>query len=115
MSASVPQFTRRQSGWRAELVADDGCTRRAALKGVAGILALATTAAILALEQPSAQTQRVASPARELRPVTSFAEITNLRARSMALFEEMSQVLRHPRCMNCHPAGKHPTQNGAIR
>src|SRR5947207_7129593 len=111
MSASVPPFTRRQSCWRAELVGDDGCTRRAALKGVAGILALAATAAILALEQPSAQTQRAASPARELRPVTSFAGITNQRARSIALFEEMSKVLRHPRCMNCHPADDHPTQN----
>jgi len=96
-------------------VGDDGCTRRAALKGVAGMLALAATAAILALEQPSAQTQRAASPARELRPVTSFAGITNQRARSIALFEEMSKVLRHPRCMNCHPAGDHPTQTDAMR
>ncbi len=94
---------------------DDGSTRRAALKGIGGIVALAATAAILALEQPSAQTQRVSSPARELRPVTSFAGITNQRARSIALFEEMSKVLRHPRCMNCHPAGDHPTQTDAMR
>src|SRR5947207_15936014 len=115
MSASVPPFTRRQSCWRAELVGDDGCTRRAALKGVAGILALAATAAILALEQPSAQTQRAASPARELRPVTIFAGITDQRALSIALLEEMSKRWRHPPCVNFHTAGDHPTDTEAIR
>lgn len=29
---------------------------------------------------------------------------------SAALFLEMTRVLRHPRCLNCHPAGEHPTQ-----
>jgi hypothetical protein len=96
-------------------VGDNGPTRRAALKGVAGIGALVATTIMLAMEQPSAQTQRASSPASELRPVASFAGITNRRARSIALFEEMSKVLRHPRCMNCHPASDRPTQTDAMR
>ena len=94
---------------------DNGPTRRAALKGVAGIGGLVATAVILAMDQPSAQTQRASSPARELRPAASFAGITNRRARSIALFEGMSKVLRHPRCMNCHPASDRPTQTDAMR
>ena len=94
---------------------DNGPTRRAALKGVAGIGALVATTTMLAMEQPPAQTQRASSPARELRPAASFAGITNRRARSIALFEEMSKVLRHPRCMNCHPASDRPTQTDAMR
>src|SRR5260370_4294101 len=115
MSASVPPFTRRQSCWRAELVGDNGPTRRTGLKSVAGIGGLGATAVILAMDQRSAQTQRASSPARELRPAASFAGITNRRARSIALFEEMSKVLRHPRCMNCHPASDRPTQTDAMR
>ena len=60
---------------------DDGPARHAALKAVAGIGALVATAAILAMEQPSAQTQRASSPASELRPAASFAGIA--RARSL--------------------------------
>jgi hypothetical protein len=77
-------------------VGDEGPTRRTALKGVAGIGALLATAMVLAMEQPSAQTQRASSPARELRPVASFAGITNQRARSIALFEEMSKCCAIP-------------------
>lgn len=32
------------------------------------------------------------------------------RDQSVALFKEAAQVFRHPRCMNCHPAGDQPTQ-----
>jgi hypothetical protein len=96
-------------------VGDNGPTRRTALKSVAGIGALVATTIMLAMEQPSAQTQRALTPARELRPAASFAGITNRRARSIALFEEMSKVLRHPRCMNCHPASDRPTQTDAMR
>jgi len=115
MSASVPPFTMRQDCSRAKFVSDAGPTRRTALKGAAGIGALVATAIVLATEQPSAQTQRASSPASELRPVTSFAGITDQRARSIALFGEMSKVLRHPRCMNCHPAGDRPTQTDVMR
>ena len=48
--------------------------------------------------------------ATELRPVTSFADIADTQARSVALFEEAGKVLQHPRCMNCHPVGDRPRQ-----
>lgn len=38
----------------------------------------------------------------------SFAESD--KAKSVALFQESLKVFRHPRCMNCHPAGENPTQ-----
>lgn len=31
-------------------------------------------------------------------------------ARAIALFAEMGKVLRHPRCVNCHPSGDRPLQ-----
>lgn len=31
-------------------------------------------------------------------------------ARSAAAFRKVAEVLRHPRCMNCHPAGNFPRQ-----
>jgi hypothetical protein len=45
-----------------------------------------------------------------LRPASSFTDITDKRARSIALFEEAGKVLQHPRCVNCHPAGDRPRQ-----
>jgi hypothetical protein len=45
-----------------------------------------------------------------LRDAASFEGITDPAARSKALFEEAARVLTHPRCMNCHPATRHPTQ-----
>src|SRR5260370_34391706 len=115
MSASVPPFTRRQSCWRAELVGDNGPTRRTALKSVAGIGGLVATAVLLAMDQPAAQTQRASSPAREPRPAAGFAGVTNQRARSIAPFEGMSQVLRHPRCMDYDPGRERPTPTAALR
>ena len=32
------------------------------------------------------------------------------RARSVALFVEAAKVITHPRCLNCHPANREPTQ-----
>jgi hypothetical protein len=45
-----------------------------------------------------------------LKPVASFDEIPDQRARSAALFLEASRVFFHPRCINCHPAGDSPAQ-----
>jgi len=45
-----------------------------------------------------------------LRDVGSFDSITDPIVRSKALFEEAARVLTHPRCMNCHPATRLPTQ-----
>jgi hypothetical protein len=46
----------------------------------------------------------------ELRPPAAFAGIADPAARSRAIFAEASKVLTSPRCINCHPAGDHPTQ-----
>ena len=46
----------------------------------------------------------------ELRPPSAFASIADRAARSRALFAEVVKVPTSPRCMNCHPAGDHPTQ-----
>jgi hypothetical protein len=46
----------------------------------------------------------------ELRPVADFDGIADRGARSRALFVEMSRVLMHPRCLNCHPNGDVPHQ-----
>jgi hypothetical protein len=49
-------------------------------------------------------------PATSLQPVTGFAAISDPIARSVALFNEMGRVILSPRCMNCHPAQRRPTQ-----
>ena len=45
-----------------------------------------------------------------LRGPDAFASISDSAARSRALFVEAAKVIMGPRCMNCHPAGEHPTQ-----
>jgi len=45
-----------------------------------------------------------------LRPLTAFNDISDARARSAALFVEAATVITNPRCMNCHPATRQPTQ-----
>lgn len=39
-----------------------------------------------------------------------FDGIADERERSIALFDEMSKVIEHPRCMNCHPREGGPRQ-----
>jgi hypothetical protein len=48
--------------------------------------------------------------ADELRTPTSFSSIADPKARAQAIFVELTRVLLHPRCMNCHPDGDTPTQ-----
>jgi hypothetical protein len=47
---------------------------------------------------------------RALRSPDTFAGIADPTARSAALFIEAGKVLRHPRCLNCHPDGDRPSQ-----
>ena len=47
---------------------------------------------------------------RTLRAPVAFARIADPAARSAALFVEAGKVLRHPRCLNCHPDGDRPSQ-----
>jgi len=45
-----------------------------------------------------------------LKPVSAFSTITNEHERSVALFLEAAKVITHPRCINCHPVNRQPTQ-----
>jgi hypothetical protein len=47
---------------------------------------------------------------RTLRTPTAFTGIADPNARSAAFFVEAGRVLRHPRCVNCHPDGDRPSQ-----
>jgi hypothetical protein len=47
---------------------------------------------------------------KSLKPASAFSGLSNDKERSIALFEEAGQVIQHPRCVNCHPAGDRPTQ-----
>jgi hypothetical protein len=46
----------------------------------------------------------------QLRPVSAFTVIADRSQRSAALFNEMGEVLTHPRCVNCHPRTDTPLQ-----
>lgn len=59
-------------------------------------------AAVLAAQAPA--------QAAPLRPVSAFSNISDERSRSVALFTEAAKVIQHPRCLNCHPAARQPTQ-----
>lgn len=52
--------------------------------------------------------------ADELRAVEDFDVIRDRTARSRALYAELSRVITHPRCVNCHPAGDTPHQRLAM-
>ena len=47
---------------------------------------------------------------RTLRSPGAFAGSGDPAARSAALFVEAGKVLRHPRCLNCHPDDDRPSQ-----
>jgi hypothetical protein len=50
------------------------------------------------------------SASGQLASVESFSSIADPAARSAAIFTELGNVLTHPRCLNCHPAGDRPRQ-----
>jgi hypothetical protein len=45
-----------------------------------------------------------------LRSPDEFASVRDRTTRSKAFFSEAAKVLQHPRCLNCHPATRAPTQ-----
>lgn len=54
-----------------------------------------------------------AAPSRDpqaLRSAGDFAHMANPARRSLALFAEMTKVIQSPRCLNCHPVTRQPTQ-----
>jgi len=69
-----------------------------ALLGIARFLVVRSTA-LAAQDDPTA-----------LKPVSAFARISDRHARSAALFVEAGKVIQSPRCLNCHPPDRRPTQ-----
>ncbi|MHA6768056.1 Isoquinoline 1-oxidoreductase subunit [Sphingobium ummariense] len=55
------------------------------------------------------------APERPLRSVASFEGIRNQAECSAALFTEAGKVIQSPRCLNCHPATRTPTQGDDMR
>jgi hypothetical protein len=49
-----------------------------------------------------------------LKPPSAFATIGDQRERAVALFTEAAKVIQNPRCMNCHPATRQPTQGNDL-
>jgi hypothetical protein len=57
----------------------------------------------------------VAKPApAPLRAAATFTSIKDPASRSVALFNEAGKVIQSPRCMNCHPVERAPTQGDAM-
>jgi len=80
-------------------------------------LSLQVTAAVatsLAVALFAAHAVRGA-PSNALAPPDSFASITDVSARSAAIFGELGKVLQSPRCLNCHPSGDRPSQGDTMR
>lgn len=69
---------------------------------VGGALLSSVRAAPPALSSPA--------PAETLKSAADFVSIQNPAARSLALFAEAGKVINSPRCMNCHPVQRAPTQ-----
>ncbi|WP_175582048.1 Isoquinoline 1-oxidoreductase subunit [Caulobacter sp. SSI4214] len=74
---------------------------------VAGGLAAAGAVMASVATSPSAPAE--ASP-DTLKTVASFQSIRDPAARSVALFTEAGKVIQSPRCLNCHPVQRAPTQ-----
>ncbi|HWU12675.1 MAG TPA: Isoquinoline 1-oxidoreductase subunit [Caulobacter sp.] len=50
------------------------------------------------------------APTETLKSAADFASIKDPATRSVALFTEAGKVIESPRCMNCHPVQRAPTQ-----
>ncbi len=69
---------------------------------LAGAAAASATMASAPVNSPAAMIT--------LKPASEFTSITDPKARSLALYGEMTKVISSPRCQNCHPATPLPTQ-----
>ncbi len=86
--------------------------------GIKGTTAAATLLAALAVlasacERNASEPSAPAATANEvngLKTPAAFAAIEGDEERSAALFTELSKVMLHPRCANCHPREGGPTQ-----
>lgn len=59
--------------------------------------------------------EAAAQGAGTLKPPASFNHIADPAARSAAMFIEAGKVITHPRCLNCHPNGRVPTQGNNLQ
>ncbi len=73
------------------------------------VAAGAVVASVQAAPEPAAKPAPVA-----LKTAASFQSIKDPAARSVALFQEAGKVIQSPRCMNCHPAQRAPTQGDSM-
>ena len=55
-----------------------------------------------------------AAQVASLEPVSAFSTIKDEHERSVALFVEAAKVITSPRCMNCHPVNRQPTQGNDL-
>ena len=78
---------------------------------IAAVLAATAIFAGMGLLQSYAET----SDGGPLKAASDFDAIAETGARSKAIFVEASRVLTHPRCINCHPATRSPTQGEDMR
>lgn len=74
------------------------------------LTAAVTSMAIVAGIGPVMQSNAEDVPSNPLKSLSEFNAITDETARSKAIFQEASRVLTNPRCINCHPATRSPTQ-----
>ena len=75
---------------------------------------LALGAGALAAGAAATDDSAAPPPVEALKPASSFVSIKDPATRSLALFTEAGKVIQSPRCMNCHPAERRPTQGDAM-
>jgi hypothetical protein len=79
------------------------------------VFLLAVSASALFAAHALTQTAPGPAAADELAAPADFDRITDVAARSAAMFTELGKVLTSPRCVNCHPAGDRPRQGDQAR
>ena len=80
----------------------------------AGGLLVVTAMWLVSCSAPSSYValspETTASNSGALKSVSAFASIRSRTERSAAYFTEAGRVFQHPRCLNCHPKERMPTQ-----
>jgi hypothetical protein len=71
---------------------------------------VATVAGLMPSVWAAAPAPAASAPAETLKSPADFVAIKDPAARSAALFTEAGKVIESPRCMNCHPVQRAPTQ-----
>jgi hypothetical protein len=74
---------------------------------LAGVLAAGGAVTASGIAAPSGASTAQTAP---LKSAADFQSIQDPAARSVALFTEAGKVIQSPRCLNCHPVQRAPTQ-----